>query len=556
MRPRRLAVLASAVISCAVLSPLSAASAADPAATCAFNTGTKTATVSLSSLVRVEGVLVGRLPGSKKIGFDTGGGWETCSGAKTTSTNRLVINGGTLADYLLVSFENGPLAPGASREAKGKSEIELTVALGAGSNTLYFLGGDGNDTLRYVTASAAKVNSDADKDATLSGIANYGLSGNKGSDTLDGKGASKAVINGGPGADVLLGSNGPDRLYGDTSGDPGAGDDTILGRGGADEIFGIGGDDQLEGGDDNDSLSGGGGRDSVKGGAGQDELLGGNGSDGPDTFSGGPGWDSIDFSGRFEPLTIDADGKPNDGAAGEKDNVKPDIESIVGGFSNDSITGSGIDNHLDGSLGDDVIAGGGGEDVLDDYFGNDELQGGPGADTLYDDPGIDSLDGGAGDDELIADVAPIEADDFRGGAGVDLVDYTARNTSVTIDVTVAGGDGGAGEDDTVRADIEIYYGSSASDNVTMGGADNEVYTYGGADTVNAGGGDDIVYGGDMADTIIGGAGFDQLNGEAGYDQMNSFDSARDLVNCGSIGNDGVMLNFDNGFDQLTNCDVI
>ena len=87
----------------------------------------------------------------------------------------------------------------------------------------------------------------------------------------------------------------------------------------------------------NDTLIGGAGRDDLNGGAGLDTVAGGdgddslNGGDGPDTISGGGGNDTVDFSQRTQPLTISLDGVADDGEAGERDNVLPDVEGVIGG---------------------------------------------------------------------------------------------------------------------------------------------------------------------------------------------------------------------------------
>ena len=47
-----------------------------------------------------------------------------------------------------------------------------------------------------------------------------------------------------------------------------------------------------------------------------------------DTLSGGAGRDTADYSTRTEPLTIDLDGKPDDGESGEHDNVLPGTECV------------------------------------------------------------------------------------------------------------------------------------------------------------------------------------------------------------------------------------
>ena len=57
-------------------------------------------------------------------------------------------------------------------------------------------------------------------------------------------------------------------------------------------------------------------------------LAGGAGGD---DLSGDEGWDTADYTGRPEALTIDLDDQRDDGAAGEGDNVRTTVETVIGG---------------------------------------------------------------------------------------------------------------------------------------------------------------------------------------------------------------------------------
>jgi len=67
------------------------------------------------------------------------------------------------------------------------------------------------------------------------------------------------------------------------------------------------------------------------------------------------------------------DNQPNDGEAGEGDNVHQDIEVVAGGSGDDRLVGSSAANDIQGGPGDDVIDGG---------AGADSIAGGPGIDTV------------------------------------------------------------------------------------------------------------------------------------------------------------------------------
>ncbi|MDA0159195.1 hypothetical protein OM076_02865 [Solirubrobacter ginsenosidimutans] len=126
----------------------------------------------------------------------------------------------------------------------------------------------------------------------------------------------------------------------------------------------------------------------------EDESL----THGADTYVGGGGSDSVTYEGRSENLALSPDGVANDGAAGEGDNIAPDIGTVIGGHGSDVLTGNAGRNAFSGGEGDDVLAGGGSDD---------QLVGGPGADRLTGDDGQDVLGGDDGDDVLV------------GGEGVD-----------------------------------------------------------------------------------------------------------------------------------------
>jgi Ca2+-binding RTX toxin-like protein len=107
---------------------------------------------------------------------------------------------------------------------------------------------------------------------------------------------------------------------------------------------------------------------SINGMGGDDTLVG---TELRDTFIGGGGNDTVDYSGRTENLTITLDGQPNDGAAGENDLVSADIENVIGGLGNDTIVGNDQRNRLDGGGGNDHLTGGGARDVLVGGDGDD-----------------------------------------------------------------------------------------------------------------------------------------------------------------------------------------
>ena len=114
------------------------------------------------------------------------------------------------------------------------------------------------------------------------------------------------------------------------------GDSTInTGPGNDNPVYGYGGNDHLNGtsaattssGTGNDVLDGGPGNDYLE------DIAYGTEADtaGSDTYIGGGDSDRLNLDGRSEDLALSLDGVANDGAAGEGDNIGPDISTVVGG---------------------------------------------------------------------------------------------------------------------------------------------------------------------------------------------------------------------------------
>jgi Ca2+-binding RTX toxin-like protein len=324
-----------------------------------------------------------------------------------------------------------------------------------------FNGGDGDDTLSYARRTSPLT-------ITLDGAANDGapgegdnvgadierIVGGSGADTLIGS-AGANDFDGGPGDDRLDGLGGPDKLQGGLNdsgndrlvGGPGndvlegdAGDDTLDGGADDDQVLGGGGSDTLLGGSGKDVVAGGPGRDDLdsgdgddtlygsdavpigadsadklQGGPGEDVLLGGPGDDelvsgaGADAMSGEDGADTASYEGRSTPIDVSFDGEPNDGAPGERDNVAKDVENVVGGNVDDTLSGDTRPNRLSAAAGDDSV------------------NGGPGFDTLLGGKGIDVINARDG-----------ERDDVFCGAGRDLAIVDRRDISRGCDLVDRG----------------------------------------------------------------------------------------------------------------------
>lgn len=159
----------------------------------------------------------------------------------------------------------------------------------------------------------------------------------------------------------------------------------------------------------------------ILGGAGDDVLMGGNGMT---VLSGGEGFDLADYGGFDDPLQLSLDQIANDGPVGSHDDIRLDIEHIMGGRGDDLIIGSAGDDSLVGGTGRDTIRGGDGDDTL---AGDAEYA------TAYGDP--DQLFGEGGDDLLTAiDGNGRGRDTLFGGDGVDTAQADAGDLLIDVEV--------------------------------------------------------------------------------------------------------------------------
>jgi Ca2+-binding RTX toxin-like protein len=429
----------------------------------------------------------------------------------------------------------------------------VDVEGGPGSDTL--TGGSGIDGLRGDDPSK----SDPGSDVLTGGDGRDLMVGDAGDDRLDG-GADVDRIFGNAGGDSVLGGPGDDeRLEGGADADTvdgGEGNDDVSGNDGMDTVLGSAGGDTLAGGDDADTVDGGEGNDNVRGNDGRDDVLGGAGDDRldfprtdapepaggadslqggpgdddlsvgprstsnvPDHLSGGAGTDKADFSDRSAPLTIDLDGQADDGEAGEGDNVEPDVENVIGGADDDTLTGSDAADNLDGREGEDTLAGRGGDDMLVGGVrdeGGDTLRGEEGSDTLMGGPGEDAMAGGEQVDKLF------------GGGGADSVDGDRGGDTL---------EGGAGADTIDGGEgIDSLHGGG----VVIVGAD-------GPDELIGGPGDDILLGGRGNDRLDGGFGADYISGQTQRDTV-TFEDRKSKVSVTLLdgqNNDGERGELDN-----------
>jgi hypothetical protein len=292
------------------------------------------------------------------------------------------------------------------------------------------------------------------------------------------------------------------------------------------------------------TVYGGPGDDTFTGGLGDDFFYGDLGNDkfkagplaiaGTKTFSGGAGIDTADFSMRLstDPLSFTLDGTPTtpgtvrdgDLGNGEAYDILNDVEVIKGGPGNDVFFS---DSAASGAKGH-AFYGGPGTDVADytqttraitvtmgDKLANDGPSGL--ADDLRDD--VETLrcpaanvacvvTGNALDNTFVVDASSAGAGVFKGGAGVDTVDLTARGVvNVRMDNVASVAPAGL----VIYTDIENVKCGSGACTVTGNALANHVWgSNTGTDTIKTMGGDDTIENVMDGDSIDCGDGSDNL----------------------------------------------
>lgn len=326
------------------------------------------------------------------------------------------------------------------------SSVSVPTQLTAPTTTLVINGGAGNDSLT--------------------------------SNPLDSKFTIRAKLQGGDGNDVLISG---------TSGD------TLEGQLGNDTLTGGGGNDSLDGGTGTDLLNEVAYTDNVTGQIRTITLTNtaltvaqGATAISSDSLT---GIELVNLSGGLMKDVINASGFTSTG-----------IATLLGGGSNDSITGTN---------GPDLIQTGTGADLINGLAGADTIQTGNGNDTINGGADNDNINGQNGDDSLLGDDGN---DILVGGAGRDTIAGGLGNDFISGQTDAGSLSGGAGND-TIQ-------GNTADDTLNGDDGDDKLWGLAGNDLISGGNGADIVSGDAGNDTLNGDAGADILTGSIGNDSFN------------------------------------
>lgn len=294
----------------------------------------------------------------------------------------------------------------------------------------------------------------------------------------------------------------------------------------------------MTGNDGNNTLYAQDGDDTVDGGAGNDVLIAGSGN-GDDWYNGGLDDDTIVFSSTTAGVDVNLTTGFAVGPEIGTDRLF-NIENVVGGSGNDTITGDDGDNLLTGGGGDDIIDGRGGTDTAvysgakDDY----QVVVGPngvlritdlranadGSDTVSNVEYFQFTDGifSAADITPPRQEEPPPNEEEPPPSGEEPPPQPGgpppqQEEPPVPNKPIAGDDG----DDQLpgTAGDDIIYAKGGNDRVYAGAGDDTVYAGAGDDQAFGGEGNDVVYGGEGNDIVGGGAGDDTIGGGRGNDQV-------------------------------------
>ena len=240
-------------------------------------------------------------------------------------------------------------------------------------------------------------------------------------------------------------------------------------------------------------------------------------------FNGGAGSDSVTYSLSQRGVSVNKDLVANDGRSGlDRDNIRTDVERIIGSPHRDILTGSDLAN-----LSDHYVPG----------QGDDSVNGGEGPDSVFAEPTVDG------------------ADFFQGGNGLDTMSYVNRTRPVSVTPGIAtpgntfADDGEAGERDKIAPDVEQLFGGQAGDTLKVRpGLTERVLLFGGD-------GIDTLEGAEGPDHLHGGAGGDTLLAKGGDDFVDAADGEGDVIGCG-IGSDTALIDNLDGFGSCETRTVV
>ena len=437
-----------------------------------------------------------------------------------TSTALSLTNGTKVLSISGFSFVNNTVGP-----VGIVGPLFISAAL-AGNDTVTITGTVGIDLFGF-----------AGNDSMIGGVGNDTLYGGLGNDSLNG-GVGNDSMEGGNGNDIYFVNTGLD-ITTETNADSVTGgvdevrssvshilsdnlenltltgtlaisgtgnvlNNNIVGNAVANTLNGLGGDDTLNGGIGNDSMSGGDGNDIYIVDAALDSAIETN----ADSVTGGD--DEVRSSvtrtlgDNLEDLTLTGIAAING----------------LGNVLNNTITGNGSANILNGLDGNDNINGGAGADTLNGGNGDDILTGGDGNDTYIIDNNIEIIietnTALAGGIDTVLSSDDFDADSSANRAGIENITLTGAIASLAIG----------------NALNNVITGNALANNLIGNDGNDTLIGNAGDDSLNGGAGNDAMAGGLGGDSLVGGTGNDSMNGGLGSDTY-FVDSVLDVLTEGA-----------------------
>ena len=493
------------------------------------------------------------LTGDNNANTLTGGAGNDTYIVLATNTGADIINDSAGTDTLNLSNYSSNITFDLSSnaaQAVGSGSLQVTgvenITTGSGADTIT---GDAGDNV--IVAGTGN-------DTVEGGLGNDTISGNGGTDTISYAHATSGITfnlsittaqnTGGAGTDTVSGF---ENLIGSEY------NDVLGGTLGVNSIWGLGGDDRITGNDSADMIDGGAGSDTVTyngavsaitinlttgtgvGASAQgdtffnvenivasafDDTLIGNTADntieglaGNDSIDGVSGSDTASYAsaGSAVTVTLASQGVQQNTVGAGLDTLN-NIDNLLGSAFNDTLTGDGNNNIIDGGsgAGNDTLVGGLGTDTvtyasatagITFNLGTTTAQNtvGAGTDTVS---GFENVTGSNFDDTITGNAAnnTIEGlagnDTLIGGGGFDTVSYQNATGGVSVSLSIVGSQavgGGAGSDSL--SGFSAIIGSEYNDTLTGDANNNSLF---------GAGGDDVLIGGLGADALFGGTGSD------------------------------------------------
>jgi serralysin len=352
-----------------------------------------------------------------------------------------------------------------------------TIVDSGGTDTLDYSKTTANELIDLNPLTFSNVAGDVGNVSIAVGTVIENATSGGGNDTIIGNGADN-VLNGNGGNDTVSYEAATAGVHvnlalATAQNTRGAGTDTLSNF---ENLTGSGFDDVLTGSATTSSIHGGDGNDRITGPTGN--LFGDGGDDtfiatsGNDWFSGGAGFDTIDYSQATGPIAMIT---TND--AGNFDTGGSGYDTAI---SIERIIGSAFDDTLRATSNGDALVGGAGDDLLIANVGTSNL-----------------LSGGTGDDSYRVYALGDKIVELA-GEGIDSV---LAMTNYVLSANV--------ENLTLSGNANFYgKGNDGANTITGSGNANRLYGFGGDDTLIGNGGNDTLDGGTGTNRLYGGVGND------------------------------------------------